>query len=118
MASYNNYNSDLNIVVNNGAGNVFVNGNLNATSMIVNSINSGDSTFVTINDGLTVEGAVQSLTVATSAQTFSQLTAQVGSRALITDGNLSATGNFGLQISGSGSNVVPVWSDGTFWYVG
>ena len=41
-----------------------------------------------------------------------------GSRAFVSDGNLVATGNFGSQIGSGGSNVVPVWSDGTNWYIG
>ena len=45
-------------------------------------------------------------------------TAVAGSRAFVNNGNLSASGHFGSQIGGGGSNVVPVWSDGTNWYVG
>ena len=49
---------------------------------------------------------------------LANLTPESGARAFVSDGNLVATGNFGAQIGGSGSNVVPVWSDGTNWYVG
>ena len=41
-----------------------------------------------------------------------------GARAFVNDGNLVASGNFGSQVSGGGANIVPVWSDGTHWYVG
>jgi hypothetical protein len=41
-----------------------------------------------------------------------------GARAFVSDGNLVAAGNFGAVIGGGGSNTVPVWSDGTNWYVG
>jgi hypothetical protein len=44
--------------------------------------------------------------------------ASSGLRAFITDGNLIAINNFGAQVSGGGSNTIPVWSDGTNWYIG
>lgn len=46
------------------------------------------------------------------------LTAVAGGRAFVNNGNLVASGNFGAQIGAGGSNVVPVWSDGTNWYIG
>jgi hypothetical protein len=44
--------------------------------------------------------------------------AVAGARSFVNNANLVATGNFGRQISGGGSNTVPVWSDGTNWYIG
>ena len=41
-----------------------------------------------------------------------------GARAFITDANLVASGNFGAAVSGSGSNNVPVYSDGSNWRIG
>ena len=43
-----------------------------------------------------------------------------GARAMITDANLVATGNFAAQVFGNGdySNTVPVFSDGTDWRIG
>ena len=41
-----------------------------------------------------------------------------GQKAFLTDANLAASGNFGANVSGGGSNVVPVWSDGINWYIG
>jgi len=49
---------------------------------------------------------------------LANLTAIAGARAFVNDGNLVATGNFGLQIGSGGSNVVPVWSDGANWFIG
>jgi hypothetical protein len=49
---------------------------------------------------------------------LANLTAISGARAFVNDGNLVATGNFGLQIGSGGSNVVPVWSDGANWFIG
>ena len=49
---------------------------------------------------------------------LANLTAVAGGRAFVSDANLIASGNFGNRISGSGSNIVPVWSDGSFWYIG
>lgn len=43
---------------------------------------------------------------------------QLGIRAFIGDANLVPAGNFGAQVSGGGSNVTPIWCDGTNWYIG
>jgi hypothetical protein len=57
--------------------------------------------------------------VRTAAVTFATLpdavAAGAGARAFITDGN---TATFGSQVSGGGANAVPVYSNGTNWYVG
>jgi hypothetical protein len=49
---------------------------------------------------------------------LANLTAVAGARAFVNDGNLIAAGNFGSQVSGGAGNTVPVWSDGTNWYIG
>ena len=49
---------------------------------------------------------------------LANLTAIAGGRAFINNANLVATGNFGNQVGSGGSNTVPVWSDGTNWYIG
>ena len=57
-------------------------------------------------------------TVQTTQTTFSQLPNAVGNagaRAFITDCNVAT---FGSAAAGGGSNQVPVWSNGTNWYVG
>jgi hypothetical protein len=41
-----------------------------------------------------------------------------GLKAFISDANLSPIGNFGVGISGGGSNYVPVFSDGANWCIG
>lgn len=57
-------------------------------------------------------------TVQTTPTTFGQLPNAVGNagaRAFITDCNVAT---FGSAAAGGGSNQVPVWSNGTNWYVG
>lgn len=55
----------------------------------------------------------------TTPITYSALpTPAAGLRAFITDANLVPAGNFGAQVSGSGSNLTPIWCDGTNWYIG
>lgn len=71
----------------------------------------GGNTSVTGN--LTVTKMMVSVT-----NTLGNLTATAGARAFVSDANLVALGNFGAQIGGGGSNLVPAWSDGTNWYVG
>ena len=41
-----------------------------------------------------------------------------GARAIINDSNLPAVGNFGVIAAGGGSDIVPVFSDGTNWLIG
>jgi hypothetical protein len=65
-----------------------------------------------------VSETVTTRAVVTDPVNLDSLTAVFGARAFILDGNLAAAGNFGAQVSGSGSNAVPVWSDGTNWYIG
>jgi len=56
--------------------------------------------------------------VVTTPTALANLTAVAGGRAFVNDANLAAAGNFGNQIGSGGSNTVPVWSDGTNWYIG
>jgi hypothetical protein len=49
---------------------------------------------------------------------LNNLTPAFGARAFVNDANRVAAGNFGAQITDGGANTVPVWSDGTNWYIG
>lgn len=41
-----------------------------------------------------------------------------GARAMVSDSTVAGSGNFGATVAGGGSNVVPVYSDGTNWKIG
>lgn len=41
-----------------------------------------------------------------------------GARAFVSDSTVAASGNFGAVVAGSGTNAVPVYSDGTNWRIG
>jgi hypothetical protein len=73
-------------------------------------------------DGGNIFGAnvVEANTFSGTVVAFSSLPAATttGLRAFINDANLVAVGNFGAQVSGGGSNTVPVWSNGTNWRIG
>ena len=56
--------------------------------------------------------------VITAPTALANLSAISGSRAFINNANLVAVGNFGALVGSGGANVVPVWSDGTNWYIG
>lgn len=56
--------------------------------------------------------------VVTTPTALANLTAVAGGRAFVNNANLVAAGNFGQQVGSGGSNTVPVWSDGTNWYIG
>lgn len=45
-------------------------------------------------------------------------TATAGLRSFVSDATVGPVGNFGAIVSGGGSNVVPVWADGTNWRIG
>jgi hypothetical protein len=53
------------------------------------------------------------LTVATLPSATS-----AGQRAFVSDSTATASGNFGAIVTGSGTNKVPVYSDGTNWRIG
>lgn len=63
-------------------------------------------------------GNVSAKTAITTPIPLANLTAVAGARSFISDANLAATGNWGIVVGGGGSNIVPVWSDGTNWYIG
>jgi hypothetical protein len=76
-------------------------------------------TFVSTTGILSVPNITTTGVVKTTATTYSGLplagTAGAGSRAFITDAN---TTTFLAEVSGGGSNAVPVVSNGSFWMVG
>jgi hypothetical protein len=39
-------------------------------------------------------------------------------RAMVSDSTVAASGHFGSAVTGSGANTVPVWTDGTGWFIG
>jgi hypothetical protein len=86
--------------------------------------NGGNSTIKLTAEVITATGNITAGNISTGSRVvttpvaFSTLTAVTGARAFVNDGNLVAASNFGAQVSGSGSNTVPVWSDGTNWYIG
>jgi hypothetical protein len=41
-----------------------------------------------------------------------------GVRMYVTDSTVAASGNFGATVAGGGTNVVPVWCDGSAWKIG
>jgi hypothetical protein len=41
-----------------------------------------------------------------------------GARAMVADSNVAASGNFGAVVAAGGSNIVPVFSNGTNWLIG
>lgn len=87
------------------------NGNLITPGSIVTAGGSGGN--------ITGANIITANTIVTTPVALANLTAVAGARAFVNNANLAASANtFGAQISGSGSNTVPVWSDGTNWYIG
>jgi hypothetical protein len=86
-------------------GNISATGNISTDGYIAAG-NIGVSTTITTQTLVTDPGPLSGLTLA------------FGARGFINDGNLAAAGNFGAQVAGGGGNSVPVWSDGSNWYIG
>jgi hypothetical protein len=87
-----------------------------ATFDINGNVGIGNTTPV---DTLSVGGnAYVSGAVKTTPTALANLTAVAGARAFINNANLVAASNFGTLVGSGGSNVVPVWSDGSNWYIG
>lgn len=60
----------------------------------------------------------QRTTPVTVATLSAAATAGAGARHSVTDSTVAASGNFGAAVTGGGSNIVPVYSDGTSWRIG
>jgi len=91
-------------------GNLSVAGNVTGNLSATGNIAGGN---------LSVSGNITgALRVATTPTALANLSAVAGGRAFVNNANLVAVGNFGNQVSSGGSNIVPVWSDGSNWYIG
>ena len=60
----------------------------------------------------------QRTTPVTVATLIAAATAGAGARHFVTDSTVAASGNFGAAVTGGGSDIVPVYSDGTSWRIG
>ena len=67
---------------------------------------------------LDVSGVIAQSTTTVSA--LPSVTNNEGARSMVTDSQIAASNNFGATIAGygGGSNTVPVWCDGDYWYIG
>jgi hypothetical protein len=72
---------------------------------------------VTVTSNISGANVITANTIVTTSTTFSGLPgiATAGARAFITDAN---TTTFGSRVSGGGANAVPVFGNGTYWFVG
>jgi hypothetical protein len=85
--------------------------------------NSIDGIFgdVIISGNFTWEFSTKNATLLFPAVTLATLPNPVsvpGARAMIADSTAFASGNFGVTVVGGGSNIIPVFSDGTNWVIG
>jgi len=67
-------------------------------------------------DSLEVIGGLSQTTTTVAA--LPTASSNTGVRYMVSDSTVAASGNFGATVAGSGSNVVPVFSDGTNWVIG
>lgn len=104
------------VTVSNDVGNVLIYANGNTWTFDNAGTLSAPGNISAGNIGVSERVTCQS--VVTDPVNLGSLTPVFGARAFILDGNLTAAGNFGAQVSGGGSNTVPVWSDGANWFIG
>lgn len=92
-----------------------VSGNANLSYLNNLNLYSGSNNYFLKTDGLGNLSWSSNFT----ASTYANLpTPTIGARSFITDANIAASGNFGAMVSGNGSNLVPVYSNGTDWFIG
>ena len=94
---------------------------VNGTANVVVFAQTGEyiTGLISATGNVTAGNVLTAGIVKTTAQTYATLPtasdAGAGARSFITDAN---TATFGSQVNSGGSNAVPVWSNGTNWYVG
>lgn len=99
------------------SGNIFTNGRISAFGNVVagNILTPGQ---VSTSGNIYANNFIGTTEFTSNPVPYANLSLVAGSRSFINDSNLSASGNFGAVVSGGGANIVPVWSDGTNWYIG
>ena len=108
----------LSVTGNITGGNILTAGLISATGNVNvgNLINAG---LTSVTGNITGGNILTAGIVKTTARAYATLptaaNAGAGARSFITDGN---TATFGSQVIAGGANSVPVWSNGTNWYVG
>ena len=109
------------------AGNISVTGNVAADYFLGNGSQltgtySNSSVITLLNafgsNTISTTGTITSGELIVDPVALITLTAVPGARAFVNNANLIAANNFGQQISGGGSNIVPVWSNGINWFIG
>lgn len=115
-----NYDSKVDVVAPNGNVIITTDGPQWIFDTTGNLTVPGNLVGITASPAPSISGfsSVNTLVSVTTPVGLSTLTAIAGGRAFISDANLVAAGNFGAQVGDGGSNTVPVWSDGTDWYIG
>lgn len=99
----------------NSATNLLTVGSVSATGNI--TTDTGTITGNNIDAATRVSGAFMLLNVS-PLNNLPNPAGNAGLRGFANDANLVAAGNFGAQITDGGSNIVPVWSDGSVWRIG
>ena len=104
-------------------GNIAAGGNILATgyASVTGNITGGNiqtAGLISAAGNITGGNVSANSRVITTPVALANLTAVAGGRAFVNDANLIPAGNFGSQVGSGGSNTVPVWSDGTNWYIG
>jgi hypothetical protein len=102
--------------VQNG-GNLEIRSNVAGTPRIWTFDAIGDLN-LPVGGNISGSGYVTAVRVITDPRPLANLTPVAGGRAFVSDGNLVAASNFGALIGGGGANTVPVYSDGSNWFIG
>ena len=92
-------------------GEVTIEGGSSASNIVGNVIIGGSNTF-------TFDSNLSTLTFTAVSLSTLGVTLFPGSRAMINDSTVAASGNFGAMAVGGGVNTVPVFFDGVNWLIG
>ena len=82
-----------------------------------NILSYTNTTALTLSNGV-IPITLDAYIVAQTTIPVESLTLVQGARAFVTNSANPAVGNFGVEVVAGGSYTVPVWCDGSTWYIG
>jgi hypothetical protein len=100
------------------AGLVFTVTFANSGCVIVGNPTGGDKGFGTVNAQSYYQNNIPLAPGILTVGTLPSAASAPGMRYVVNDSNAPAVGNFGAAVNSGGANIVPVWSDGSAWYIG
>jgi hypothetical protein len=90
----------------------------NSGCLVVGNPTGGDKGFGAVNSESYYQNNIPLAPGILTVGTLPIAASAPGMRFVVNDSNIPAVGNFGVAVNSGGGNIVPVWSDGSAWYIG